>query len=99
MFFTDSPEFDYPSAKKADTAKFGKFYHSLLDQGVYLPPSQFESAFVSLAHGDAEIDHTLAAVKKALRAVSRGLPRERCEQRTSRTPRRQARSSHPGKDI
>lgn len=68
-FFTDTPVYDYPSAKKADTARFGKFFHALLDEGVYLPPSQFESAFVSLAHGDAEIDHTLAAVKKALRAL------------------------------
>ena len=70
LFFAGgAPVFDYPTAKKADTARFGKFFHVLLDEGVYLPPSQFESAFVSLAHGDAEIDHTLAAVKKALRAV------------------------------
>ncbi|MEZ4298959.1 MAG: glutamate-1-semialdehyde 2,1-aminomutase [Polyangiaceae bacterium] len=68
-FFTPDPVFDYPTAKKADTARFGKFYHLLLDQGVYLPPSQFEAAFVSLAHGDAEIDHTLAAMKKAFRAL------------------------------
>jgi glutamate-1-semialdehyde 2,1-aminomutase len=39
------------------------------DRGVYLPPSQFEAAFVSLAHGDAEIDHTLQAVKKAFRVL------------------------------
>jgi glutamate-1-semialdehyde 2,1-aminomutase len=69
VFFTEGPVFDYPSAKKADTARFGKFFHSLLDSGVYLPPSQFEAAFVSLAHGDAEIAHTLEAVKKALRTL------------------------------
>jgi glutamate-1-semialdehyde 2,1-aminomutase len=68
-FFTDAPVFDYPSAKKADTKRFGKFFHALLEEGVYLPPSQFEAAFVSLAHGEAEIAHTLAAVKKALRAL------------------------------
>ena len=68
-FFTDSPVYDYPSAKKADTAKFGKFFHSLLDDGVYLPPSQFESAFVSLAHGEAEIAHTLEAVRKAFKSL------------------------------
>ena len=70
LFFAGgAPVYDYPTAKKADTARFGKFYHALLDQGVYLPPSQFEAAFVSLAHGDAEIDHTLAAVRKALRSL------------------------------
>jgi glutamate-1-semialdehyde 2,1-aminomutase len=68
-FLTDSPVYDYPSAKKADTARFGKLYHALLDEGVYLPPSQFEAAFVSLAHGDGEIAHTLAAVRKALRSL------------------------------
>lgn len=68
-FFCDTPVYDYPSAKKADTARFGKFFHALLDRGVYLPPSQFESAFVSLAHGDAEIEHTLGAVKQAFRAL------------------------------
>jgi glutamate-1-semialdehyde 2,1-aminomutase len=68
-FMTDSPVYDYPTAKKADTARFAKLYHALLDEGVYLPPSQFEAAFVSLAHGDAEIDHTLQAVKKAFRVL------------------------------
>ena len=68
-FFTGEPVFDYPSAKKADTAKFGKFFHALLQEGVYLPPSQFEAAFVSLAHGEREIEHTLNAVRKALRSL------------------------------
>ncbi len=70
VFFTDGPVFDYPSAKRADTAKFGRFFHAMLDEGIYLPPSQFESAFISLAHGDVEIDQTLAAAKKAFRAVA-----------------------------
>ncbi len=70
MFFTSSPVFDYASAKKADTAKFGRFFHALLEEGVYLPPSQFESAFVSLAHGEAEIDHTLKAMAKAFAVVA-----------------------------
>ena len=68
-FFTSEPVFDYASAKKADTAKFGHFYHLLLDEGVYLPPSQFESAFVSLAHGDKEIDFTLEAVRRAFKKL------------------------------
>ncbi len=68
-FFTGLPVFDYPTAKRADTARFGRFFHELLDRGVYLPPSQFESAFVSLAHGEAEIAHTLLAVKQAFAAL------------------------------
>ncbi|MFL5320792.1 MAG: glutamate-1-semialdehyde 2,1-aminomutase [Myxococcaceae bacterium] len=68
FFCADAP-FDYASAKKADTKKFGSFFHALLDEGVYFPPSQFESAFVSLSHGDAEIAHTLKAVEKALAKV------------------------------
>jgi glutamate-1-semialdehyde 2,1-aminomutase len=70
VFFTGEKVFDYASAKKADAAKFGRFYHSLLEEGVYLPPSQFEAAFVSLAHGDAEIAHTLGAMKKAFASVA-----------------------------
>lgn len=69
VFFTGEPVFDYASAKKADTTRFGRFFHALLDEGVYLPPSQFEAAFVSLAHGDAEVEHTLAAVCKAFKAL------------------------------
>jgi glutamate-1-semialdehyde 2,1-aminomutase len=68
VFFCAEPPFDYASAKKADTARFGRFYHALLDGGVYLPPSQFEAAFVSLSHGDAELARTLLAVDAALGA-------------------------------
>ncbi len=69
VFFTGEPVFDYPSAKKADAKKFGRFFHALLDRGVYLPPSQFEAAFVSLAHGEAELEHTLKAVREAFAAL------------------------------
>jgi len=68
-FFTDQPVFDYASAKRADVSKFAKFFHALLDEGVYLPPSQFEAAFVSLAHTEFEVEATLAAVEKALRRI------------------------------
>jgi glutamate-1-semialdehyde 2,1-aminomutase len=68
LFFTREEVFDYPSAKKADTARFGRFFHALLDRGVYLPPSQFEAAFVSLAHGPDELRLTLQAAREALRA-------------------------------
>lgn len=69
LFFCDTPVFDYASAKKADTARFGRFFHAMLDRGVYLPPSQFEAAFVSLAMGEQEIAHTVDAAKKAFAAL------------------------------
>ncbi|NOK21243.1 glutamate-1-semialdehyde 2,1-aminomutase [Corallococcus carmarthensis] len=69
VFFTAEPVFDYTSAKKADTAKFGRFFHAMLQEGVYLPPSQFEAAFVSLAIGEPEVAHVLAAARKAFRAL------------------------------
>jgi glutamate-1-semialdehyde 2,1-aminomutase len=68
-FFTGSPVFDAASARRSDTARFGRFFHALLDRGVYLPPSQYEAAFVSLAHGEAEIAATLQAVREAFTAI------------------------------
>jgi glutamate-1-semialdehyde 2,1-aminomutase len=69
VFFTDAPVYDYASAKKADTARFGKFFHAMLHEGVYLPPSQFEAAFLSLAIHEPEVAHILAAARKAFRAL------------------------------
>lgn len=69
VFFTDAPVYDYTSAKKADAARFGKFFHAMLDEGVYLPPSQFEAAFLSLAIDEPEVTHILAAARKAFRAL------------------------------
>ena len=68
-FFTPSPVKDYDDAAKSDTAAFGRFHRAMLEQGVWLPPSQFEAAFLSTAHGDAEIEATIAAAKEAFRAV------------------------------
>jgi len=67
VFFSDAPVTDYASARRADTGRYARFFHALLDAGVYFPPSQFEAAFVSTAHTDADIDATLAAVEEALR--------------------------------
>jgi len=66
-FFTGKEVFDYPSAKTADTARFGRLHRSMLDRGVYLPPSQFEAAFVSSEHGPAEVDATVAAFRESLK--------------------------------
>lgn len=61
---------DYESAKQADTKLFGRFFHWLLAEGIYWPPSQFEAAFVSLAHSDEDIQFTISAVDRALRSLA-----------------------------
>jgi glutamate-1-semialdehyde 2,1-aminomutase len=68
LFFTDGPVTSWEEAKAADTARFAAFHRALLDRSVYLAPSQFEAAFVSTAHGDAEIDATLEAAREAFAA-------------------------------
>ncbi len=66
IFFTDKPVLDYESVSGADTALFGRFFQQLLAQGIYWPPSQFEAAFVSLAHSDEDIQSTITATERAL---------------------------------
>ena len=66
MFFTGGPVHNYEDAKKADTAKFGRFHRGMLERGIYLAPSQYEAGFTSLAHTDADIDRTLAIAKEVL---------------------------------
>ena len=66
FFFSGEPVTDYASAKKADTTLYARFFHEMLARGVYLAPSQFEAAFVSTQHGEAEIDFTLKAARDAL---------------------------------
>ncbi len=68
-FFTAEPVADYASAKKSDTAAFGRFFRALLDAGVYFPPSQFEAAFISAAHTEADIAVTLEAARQAFAAL------------------------------
>jgi len=69
FFFTGTPVVDLVSAKTSDTAFYARFFHAMLDRGVYLAPSQFEAAFVSLAHDDAAIDATIEAADDALGAL------------------------------
>jgi glutamate-1-semialdehyde 2,1-aminomutase len=66
LFFTAGPVHNYEDAKKCDTAKFGRFHRGMLEQGVYLAPSQFEAGFTSLAHTEEDIDRTLAAAKTVM---------------------------------
>ena len=65
-FFTSNAVTNYDQAAKSDTAAFGRFHRTMLDQGIWLPPSQFEAAFLSTAHGTAEVEATIAAASKAL---------------------------------
>jgi glutamate-1-semialdehyde 2,1-aminomutase len=71
-FFCRGPVTDYASAKTSDTAFFGRFFHAMLERGVYLPPAQFEAAFMSLAHSERDVDQTVAAAADALQALARG---------------------------
>lgn len=69
IFFTREPVTNYETATKADTRLYARFFHQMLFQGIYLPPSQFEAAFVSLAHTDEDIEATINAFEKALYAM------------------------------
>jgi glutamate-1-semialdehyde 2,1-aminomutase len=66
FFFTEGPVTDWESAKQCDTARFGRFFRGMLDQGIYLAPSQFEAAFLSAAHTEDDIDRTIAAARAAV---------------------------------
>jgi len=66
-FFTEGPVTDWASASKSDTAAFGRFFRGMLDAGIWLPPSQFEAAFLSAAHTDEDIQKTVLAAKTALK--------------------------------
>ncbi len=69
LFFTEKEVIDYDAAKSSDTKKFGAYFNEMLQQGIYLPPSQFEAAFLSTAHTAAEIEKTIAATRRALRKI------------------------------
>jgi glutamate-1-semialdehyde 2,1-aminomutase len=64
-FFTGGPVTNYEQAAKSDTAAFGRFHRAMLEQGIWLPPSQFEAAFMSYAHTDADIEATISAARTA----------------------------------
>ena len=68
-FFTEGPVTDYESAKKSDTAAFGKFFLAMLEEGIYLAPSQFEAIFLSTAHTEEHIERTIAAAHRTFRKI------------------------------
>ena len=69
LFFSPSPVYDYESAKLSDTQFFGRWFHAMLERGIYLPPSQFEAAFISLAHTEDLIDETIQAARDSLASL------------------------------
>jgi glutamate-1-semialdehyde 2,1-aminomutase len=71
-FFTAEAVTDYASAKKADTAAFGRFFRALRERGIYFPPSQFEAAFISSAHSEDDIAETIRAAGAAFTALACG---------------------------
>jgi glutamate-1-semialdehyde 2,1-aminomutase len=68
-FFTDIEVVNYATAKTCDTGKYGKFFHAMMDRGIYLAPSQFEVGFMSLAHTESDIKATVAAAWEAVRGL------------------------------
>jgi glutamate-1-semialdehyde 2,1-aminomutase len=69
-FFSDQPVIDYASAKTASAERYARFFQAMLDQGIYLAPSQFEAGFLSLAHQDTEIERTIEAAQFAFAQVA-----------------------------
>jgi len=70
-FFSERPVFDAASARLSSTKRFAAFFHALLENGVYFPPSQFEAAFLSTAHSDDDVEATLRAAKVAFAAAAK----------------------------
>ncbi|HAE41286.1 MAG TPA: glutamate-1-semialdehyde-2,1-aminomutase [Candidatus Riflebacteria bacterium] len=70
MFFTDQPVVDYQSAKTSNTALFARWFRGMLAEGIYLAPSQFEAAFVSAAHSDADIHQTIVAATHVFKKLA-----------------------------
>lgn len=70
IFFTGNAALNYQSVAASDTVRFGRFFWQLLEQGIYWPPSQFEAAFISLAHSEKDIEATVAAISTAFKSLN-----------------------------
>jgi glutamate-1-semialdehyde 2,1-aminomutase len=70
IYFRDRPPSSYAEVMQCDVGRFSRFFHAMLSDGVYLAPSAFEAGFVSAAHGDAEIEHTVQAATRAFRDIA-----------------------------
>jgi glutamate-1-semialdehyde 2,1-aminomutase len=70
LFFTEGPVRDYRSAKTSDTKRFAQFFIEMMNEGIYLPPSQFEAWFISLAHTQKDLDKTIEACDTAFTKIT-----------------------------
>jgi glutamate-1-semialdehyde 2,1-aminomutase len=70
VFFTDAAVVDYATARRQDTARYAAFFHAMLDQGVHLPPSAYETWFLSAAHDDHALDRIASALPAAAKAAA-----------------------------
>jgi glutamate-1-semialdehyde 2,1-aminomutase len=70
LFFQSGPVRDYEEAKRSDAARYAKFFHGMLSEGIHLAPSQFEAAFVSAAHGEIEIKRTVGAARRVMKSLA-----------------------------
>jgi len=68
-YFTSEPVHNLADAMKSDRARFGKYFHGMLAEGIYLAPSQFEAGFLSTAHSPGDVDKTVAAAEKVMKAL------------------------------
>jgi glutamate-1-semialdehyde 2,1-aminomutase len=68
-FFTKGPVTDWDSAAKCDSEAFGRFFRAMLENGIYLPPSQFEAAFMGASHTERDVQQTISAAKQAFAGV------------------------------
>ena len=68
-FFTSRPVVDWTSAKLSDTTRYGQYFHNMLEQGIYLAPSQFEAAFLSTVHSGSDIEKTVRAAHAAMKSL------------------------------
>jgi glutamate-1-semialdehyde 2,1-aminomutase len=69
LFFTEEPVDDVEAVRRCDTDVYATYYHAMLKEGVYLPPSQFEAFFFGTSHGEEELARTLEAQRSALKTV------------------------------
>ena len=68
-YFTDKPVHNVADAMHSDRERFAKYFHGMLDAGVYLAPSQFEAGFISTAHSPADIEHTVRSAAKIMKSL------------------------------
>jgi glutamate-1-semialdehyde 2,1-aminomutase len=66
LFMTEGPVKNFEQAQRSDTGRYGELFRGLLARGIYVAPSQFECLFLSLVHGDEEIDRTVEAIRDVL---------------------------------